>query len=92
MNEKSLVWVTIYRDNIPGWPAEACETDNLCEIPVPIGILRRWYRNEIMPAWDGALTIYDFDTWYRDLYTADDTDGLFRYAEEHGYYPEDIIL
>ena len=88
-----FVWMELYRDSIPGWPDIEDLDDNLCAIPFPVKIVDAWYREVIWPRWyQKSLTLDDVKTWIRDHYTTDETDGLFQFAADRGYYPEDIEL
>ena len=90
---EKIWWVTIYKDTIPGWPFDEngyplMGDTNLCDVPIPERILREWFDSEIAPN-DPELT---FEKWFWEESTADDTDGLFTFAMDRGYYPDDIIL
>ena len=87
------VWITLYRDTIPGWPEITNLDDNLCSIPFPREIIEAWYREVIWPKWyQKSLTPDDVKTWFLEHYTADENDGLLEFAADRGYYPEDIEL
>jgi hypothetical protein len=77
----------------PGWPFDENgyplgSDTNMCEIQVPESLLRKWFEEKLSsncPDWT-------FEHWFHEESTADETDGLFTWLEDHGYYPEDIYL
>lgn len=93
MKEDKLLWTCVYKDTIPGWPFDEDgyplgSDTNLCDIPFPESILRKWFWNTI----GQYHPDYPFEHWFYDDCTADDTDGLFAFAVDQGYYPESIVL
>jgi len=84
-----LIPVCIYCDSTGLYTQEECESDNLTELDFPEWIVRKWFDENIAPAFPettetGSQRI-TFDEWYEDLYTADDTDGLYDFAYHHGF-------
>ena len=93
MENEKMVWVTIYLDST-GWVEWDDIVDNLIEVEFPERLVRQWYidnkekfdeetRHDL-----GDDCKVGFETWLRSVYIADDTDGLFEYAIEHGFIPE----
>ena len=54
--------------------------DNLIELDFPRDLVEEWYSQ-----FDDDM---DFDDWYENESTADDTITLFDYAVEHGFKPD----
>lgn len=57
--------------------------DNLMELAFPRSIVEAWY-NMDPDSFNGE----DFDDWINNESTADDTDGLYDFAVEHGFTPD----
>lgn len=57
--------------------------DNMMEVEFPRSIVEAWY-NRCPEGFDGE----DFDDWFFNESTADDTDGLYDFAVEHGFTPD----
>ena len=56
--------------------------DNFCYVNIPTDIVMKWFYDYIYNANDPEVD--DFEKWYKEVYTADDTDGLYQYAKERG--------
>lgn len=84
MEKENLIPVTVYCDSTGLYTEEECNENNLCDIYFPEDIVYEWFiQNQINRDIDYDL---DFWTWYNDEYTADDTDGLYLFAECEGFY------
>ena len=73
----TIVSVCIYRDSTGLYTDEECNQSNLEDFDLPEEILRRWH---------DACFLSSYEHWL-DEYTADDTDGLYQFAIEHGFTP-----
>lgn len=84
-----LIPVCIYCDSTGLYTPEECEYDNLTDLDFPEWIVRKWFDENIAPSFletteTGSKRI-TFDEWYENLYTADDTDGLYDFSYHHGF-------
>lgn len=68
---------------------------NLCELEFPEEIVREWYAEnesdfvkETMDELGCSEEQATFSAWFEDVYTADDTDGLYWFALERGFKAE----
>ena len=93
-NEKhlptKLIPVTIYCDSTGLFSETECNTDNLTDMLFPEWIVNEWYKeNERVFAFKCEAAGYEANAynWYTEVYTADDTDGLYDFAVEKGYDP-----
>ena len=57
--------------------------DNMIEIEFPRSIVEAWYNLD-----PDSFSGKDFDDWFFNESTADDTDGLYDFAVEHGFTPD----
>lgn len=91
MKSTKLFLVTIYRDSTRLFSETECDNNNLTEILLPEWILQEWYKkNEkdfIKECEENSLNVSCFRTWITEVYTADDTDGLYDFAVEKGFQP-----
>lgn len=91
---EKLIPVTVYCDSTDLYTEEEVMQENLCELYFPEEIVRAWYEADItaheedQKAELGPNTVCSFETWLRDVYTADGTDGLYQFAVDHGFQPE----
>lgn len=84
MEKEKLIPVCVYADTTGLYTDEECDFDNLCYIDFPEDIVLDWFiQGKINDNIDRDL---DFWTWYNDEYTADDTDGLYLFAEAFGFH------
>ena len=93
-NEKhlpaKLIPVTIYCDSTGLFSETECNTDNLTDMLFPGWIVNEWYKeNERVFAFKCEAEGYEANpyNWYTEVYTANDTDGLYDFAVEKGYDP-----
>lgn len=70
------IWICVYRDTIE----EHDNNDNLSEILVTEDFAKRFFNEYIVPNCEEDM---DFDTWYNNEYTADETENFYQYAKEH---------
>jgi len=90
MKNAKLIPVTIYCDSTGLFSEEECNTDNLTDMLFPGWIVEAWYKeNEIVFASECEAEGYEANpyNWYTEVYTANDTDGLYDFAVEKGYDP-----
>lgn len=93
-NEKhlpvKLIPVTIYCDSTGLFSEAECNTDNLTDMLFPGSIINEWYKeNEKVLAPECKAEGYEPNAynWYTEIYTADDTIGLYDFAVAKGYDP-----
>ena len=79
MQDKQLI-VCVYRDSTDLYTEEEMYADNLAALYFPEDIVRDWHKAI------GAEV--PFEEWYNDIYTADDTGGLYRFAKVRGFQAE----
>lgn len=90
MKNAKLIPVTIYCDSTGLFSEEECNTDNLTDMLFPGWIVEAWYLiNEKSFAPECKAEGYEPNAynWYTEVYTANDTDGLYDFAVEKGYDP-----
>lgn len=84
MEKEKLIPVCVYADTTGLYTDEECDRDNLCYIDFPERIVFDWFiQKQIEWCIDWDL---DFDDWLENEYTADDTDGLYQFAEGFGFH------
>lgn len=87
-----LIPVCIYCDSTGLFSETEIFNDNLTEMFFPIWIVQEWYKEHekdfIEACKTDSLKEPCFETWINEVYTADDTDGLYNYAVEKGYDPK----
>lgn len=88
---ETLIPVCVYCDSTGLFSETECERENLTDMYFPVWILEEWYKkNEkdfIAECKTDSLKEPCFETWFNEVYTADDTDGFYDFAVEHGYDP-----
>lgn len=94
-NEKQLA-VCIYKDSTDLFTEKAMVNSNLCDMLFPEQIVRAWYKAHeedfIEECKENSLKEPCFKTWLNEVYTADDTDGLYDFAVELGFQPTEIYF
>lgn len=85
-----MLEVTIYKDTVTPYMSvydmdedDPFFDDNLIEIEFPRSIVEAWY-NQCPEDFSGE----DFDDWFNNESTADETCGLYDFAVEHGFTPD----
>lgn len=82
-----MLTVTIYVDTVTDYTEEMRNDlfpyDNMINLQFPRSIVEAWY-NRCPEDFDGE----NFDDWLFNESTADDTDGLYDFAVEHGFTPD----
>lgn len=76
--------IDVYKDTTP-WndePSTNIWDKNFAEIDVPADVLMKWFYDYCYIKEDEEYG--DFENWYKNVYTCDDTDGLYQYAKERG--------
>lgn len=88
---ETLIPVCVYCSSTGLFSEEECNTENLTDMMFPEWIVREWYKeNEkdfIAECKTDSLKEPCFETWFNEVYTADDTDGLYDFAVEKGFDP-----
>lgn len=90
MKNEKLIPVCIYCDSTGLFSEEECNGDNLTDMLFPAWIIEAWYKeNEKVFAFKCEAEGYEANlyNWYTEVYTANDTDGLYDFAVEKGYDP-----
>lgn len=88
-NEK-LIPVCIYCDSTGLFSEEEYWSENLTDMMFPEWIVREWYKkNEKDFIAECEAEGYEANpyNWYTEVYTADDTDGLYDFAVQKGFDP-----
>ena len=78
-NPDGMMEMTVYCDTTPWFSDEEMLRDNMCEMQFPRKMVQEFYIKHC------GGSINSFVEWLQDEYTADDTDGLFAYCEDHGF-------
>jgi len=89
MNHK-MISVCVYADTTGLFSEYECDQDNLTYIDFPEKIVREWYEKEGLVEdtsieLDKPIEECTFEDWYKAVYTAEHTDGLYAFAESKGY-------
>ena len=90
---EEMIWVTVYADSTGGLFSEfECDCDNLVELQFPRWIVEEYYKqneDDFVGETSDELDIPEeectFDLWLKSVYTAEDTDELYSFAEEKGF-------
>lgn len=93
-DEDEMLSVCVYCDSTGLYTDEECFDDNLCDLYFPEEIVREWYAEneedfvkETMDELGCSEEQATFSAWF-EVYTADDTDGLYRFALQRGFKAE----
>jgi len=89
-NNEKLIPVCIYCDSTGLFSETECNVDNLTDMLFPGSIINEWYKeNEKVLAPECKAEGYKPNAynWYTEVYTADDTIGLYDFAVAKGYDP-----
>lgn len=73
------VWMEIYKDTTGLFTKEECDDNNLIEMKFPEEIVRAYFKE------NKDEDIWTFEGWLAE-YTADETTGLFYFAQDHAKY------
>lgn len=91
MKSTKLFLIMIYRDSTGLFSKTECDNNNLMEMLIPEWILQEWYKknekNFIKECEENSLNVPCFRTWITEVYTADDTDGLYNFSVQNGCEP-----
>ena len=89
---EKMVLVGLYCDTTGLYNEDEMSKDNLCELLFPEKIVKDWYyknvdkfSEETASELSVSLEECTFDMWFEDVYTADDMDGLYEFAMDHGF-------
>lgn len=87
---ETLIPVCVYCDSTGLFSETECERENLTDMYFPVWILEEWYKKnekEYIESCEAMDYPPCLENWYTEVYTADETDGLYDFAIEHGYDP-----
>ena len=94
MNKEKWIEVLVYCDSTDLFNEQECEKNNLCYMMFPENIVKEWYKiNENDNKEQTSIELnkkYNsctFKDWIKNVYTADDTDGLYWFTVNKGYNP-----
>jgi hypothetical protein len=82
--KEKLIYVDIYADTTGQYTEAEIIRCNCVSVQIPERIVRQWFEEKAKPNYDWGP---DFKEWLKDLYTCDDTDGLYQFSVDHGYCP-----
>lgn len=89
---EEMILMTVWADTTGQYTEEECNFDNMCIIELPRRIVYSYYKvheadfvAETMAELSIPKAECTFDKWVNNVYTCEDTDGLFQYAVIHGY-------
>lgn len=88
-NER-LISVCVYCDSTGLFSETECERENLTDMYFPVWILEEWYKKnekECIESCEAMDYPPCFENWYTEVYTADETDGLYDFAVQKGFDP-----
>lgn len=88
--KNELIPVCIYCDSTGLFSEEEYYSENLTDMMFPAWIVNEWYKkNEKDFALECEAEGYKANiyNWYTEVYTADDTDGLYDFAVQKGFDP-----
>lgn len=92
MMDEELIPVCVYADSTGLYTEEEYLYWNLCDIMFPKWIVMKWYEGckktfKRKTAYELGVPESEvtFDMWYNDVYTADDTEGLYDFAVGFGF-------
>ena len=74
----AMMYMTVFCDTTPWYTDEEIAEDNMCDLQFPRKMVQEYYIST-------GGSIYNFVEWVQDIYTADDTDGLFSFCADRGY-------
>lgn len=90
---EEMILMTVWADTTGQYTEEECHFDNLCIIELPRRIVYSYYKEheadfvaETMAELSIPKAECTFDKWVNNVYTCEDTDGLFQYAVVNGYH------
>ena len=79
--------MTVYCDSTGLFSEEECNSDNLTEMVFPDEIVRKWFDKNIKEEYKNEYPDLTFEYWVNELYTADETDGLYDFCILAGEEP-----
>lgn len=88
--KNELIPVCIYCDSTGLFSEEEYCSENLTDMMFPAWIVNEWYKkNEKDFVAECEAEGYEANiyNWYTEVYTADDTDGLYDFAVQKGFDP-----
>lgn len=90
---EEMILMTVWADTTGQYTEEECNFDNMCVIELPRRIVYSYYKEreadfvaETMAELSVPKAECTFDKWVNNVYTCEDTDGLFQYAVMNGYH------
>lgn len=81
MDDERLLYIDIYADTTGQYTEEEVFFCNCVRVAIPEWIIKGWFYGM---SGEQETT---FEKWYSEIYTCDDTDGLYSYAVERGFTP-----
>lgn len=91
MKEKKMIAIDIYADSTGEYSEADCIYCNCVSVQIPEEIVHGWYEEnfgqEEKLDFCGIEFENTFETWLKEVYTCDDTDGLYSYSIAHGFTP-----
>ncbi len=91
MNKEKMIVIDIYADTTGQYSEDECQYCNCASVQIPERIVRQWYEEnfgkEEKLYFCGDEFENTFETWLKEVYTCDDTDGLYDFSVSHGFTP-----
>lgn len=87
MNEEKMIAIDIYADTTGQYSEDEIFYCNTVEVRIPEQIVRDWFEENCRDVTDFECYEPTFESWLKNVYTCDDTDGLYSYSKERGYTP-----
>lgn len=89
--KEKMIYVDIYADTTGQYSEDEVFYCNCVSVQIPERIVRLWYEEnfgqEEKLYFCGDPFENTFETWLKEVYTCDDTDGLYQFSVKHGYCP-----
>lgn len=92
--DMKMVSVCIYADTTGLFSEAECNRNNLVDMYFPLWVIKEWYdtdedgfKFETADELDKSLEECTFEDWFNNVYTAEDTDGLYDFAIQNGVKP-----
>lgn len=82
--KEKMIYVDIYADTTGQYTEDEVLRYNCVSVQIPERIVRLWFEEKAKPNYDWEP---DFEEWFKDFYTCDDTDGLYQFSVQCGYTP-----
>lgn len=76
--ERETMIVDVYCDTTGLYTEDEMNMGNMAGLEFPTEIVREYFNEQ--------YSEMSFDFWYKEYYTCDDTEELYAFATERGYY------